>query len=314
MAKRRRYSRGSKGQRYQLIIFVVFIAVILQLIFIASQPKPKKIFKPITAALPAPVVKSISTPVPQAKPILVVKPAPAPLPQAMPIPPAAPLPAATGKGKIAIVIDDWGYNLKNIPIVDGIKYPLTMAILPNLPYTQEVAVELKKRGFQLILHLPTEPQEKVRLEDKTIMVGMDNARIEEIFNHDINSIPGLVGISNHMGSRATADTKTMQSLFRGLKKRELYFLDSFVSPGSVCESLAEGMHIGFAKRDVFLDNRQDANYIKGQLNKLKKIARSHASAIGIGHDRQVTLEVLREEMARMEKEGYKFVFVSELVK
>jgi polysaccharide deacetylase 2 family uncharacterized protein YibQ len=37
-------------------------------------------------------------------------------------------------------------------------------------------------------------------------------------------------------------------------------------------------------------------------------------AIGIGHDRRNTLEVLKEEMPKLEKEGYKFVYVSELVK
>jgi polysaccharide deacetylase 2 family uncharacterized protein YibQ len=40
----------------------------------------------------------------------------------------------------------------------------------------------------------------------------------------------------------------------------------------------------------------------------------YGQAIGIGHDRKITLEVLKEVMPSIEKEGYKFVFVSELIR
>jgi len=40
----------------------------------------------------------------------------------------------------------------------------------------------------------------------------------------------------------------------------------------------------------------------------------YGHAIGIGHDRKVTLEVLKEVMPELDREGFKFVFVSELVK
>jgi hypothetical protein len=74
------------------------------------------------------------------------------------------------------------------------------------------------------------------------------------------------------------------------------------------------MQIAFANRDVFLDNREEPEYIMGQINKLKNIAKVYGRAIGIGHDRKVTLEVLKGAMPELEKEGYKFVFVSELLR
>jgi polysaccharide deacetylase 2 family uncharacterized protein YibQ len=43
-------------------------------------------------------------------------------------------------------------------------------------------------------------------------------------------------------------------------------------------------------------------------------ARIHGQAIGIGHNQKITLEVLKEAMPELEKEGYKFVYVSDLVK
>lgn len=218
------------------------------------------------------------------------------------------------KGKIAIVIDDWGYNLHNLHMLEQIKYPLTCSILPNLSYSRSVAKELHARGFQIILHLPMEPYERYRLEENTILTAMDEATIRSIIERDLASIVYAKGVSNHMGSRATEDPATMEIVFKELKKRRLYFLDSVVSSESICSELARKMGLGFAKRDVFLDNAEEPGYIRQQIYKLKTKAGLYGHAIGIGHDRKTTLEVLREIMPQLEKEGYRFVFVSELAK
>ncbi len=218
------------------------------------------------------------------------------------------------KGKIAIVIDDWGYNLNNLYILDQIKYPLTMSILPDLAYSRTIAAMLNKRGIEIILHLPMEPREKFRLEKNTILITMDGPTIREIVNRDLDDISYAKGASNHMGSKATEDSRTMAIVFEELKKRNLFFLDSFVSPKTICFPLARKVRIGFARRDVFLDNKEEPGYIRQQIYKLKVRAKICGEAIGIGHDRQVTLEVLKEVMPELEKEGYRFVFVSELLK
>jgi hypothetical protein len=220
------------------------------------------------------------------------------------------------KGRIAIVLDDWGYNLNNLALFSQIKYPLTVSVLPSLSYSKTVATQLHQKGCQIILHLPMEPEarQKFRLEKNTILASMDEAAIRNIIALDLANVPYVEGVSNHMGSKATGDNGTMTLVFRELKKRHLYFLDSFAAPESVCLDLAHKMHLAFARRDVFLDNRDDPEYIKGQIYKLKTRARVYGQAIGIGHDRRTTLEVLREMMPGLAKEGYKFVFVSEVVR
>jgi polysaccharide deacetylase 2 family uncharacterized protein YibQ len=186
--------------------------------------------------------------------------------------------------------------------------------LPRLDYSKVIADELHKRRLEIILHLPLEPYEKVRLENNTIMVSMDEPAIKNILAGDLKNIPYVRGVSNHMGSKATEDLRIMKILFREFKKRNLYFLDSLVSAETVGFDLAHKMGLAFGKRDIFLDNKKEAQYIKGQINKIKIIAKVYGQAIGIGHDQKVTLEVLKEAMPEIEKEGYKFVFVSELVK
>ena len=218
------------------------------------------------------------------------------------------------KGKIAIVLDDWGYNMNNLDMLEEIKYPLTTSVLPDLNYSKAVAEELHRRGFEIILHLPMEPYEKYRLEKNTVMISWDEVKIRDIIVQDLANIVYAKGVSNHMGSLATEDLRTMEIIFKELKKRHLFFLDSLVSSKSICFDLARKMGIGFIKRNVFLDNQEEPGYIRSQINKLKMKARIYGQAIGIGHDRKITLEILKEVMPTLEKEGYKFVFVSELIK
>jgi polysaccharide deacetylase 2 family uncharacterized protein YibQ len=218
------------------------------------------------------------------------------------------------KGKIAIVIDDWGYSLNNLSIINRIKYPLTCAVLPHLNYTYKVSQELDSLGFEIILHLPMEPYEKYNLEKNTITTSMDEETIKNILNLGLTNLFNPKGVSNHMGSKATEGPRVMGIIFKELKKRKLYFFDSFVTSKSVCSGLAKKINLGFARRDIFLDNKNSPEYIRGQIYKLKTKARIYGQAIGVGHDREVTLELLSQIMPELEKDGYKFVFLSELVR
>jgi hypothetical protein len=216
-------------------------------------------------------------------------------------------------GRIAIVIDDWGYSLNNLSIIEQIKQPLTCAILPGLKNSNLVMQKLNNLGFEIILHLPMEPKERYNLENNTITSGMDAEIIRKIFQKDLASVTCAKGVSNHMGSRITEDVKASTLVMLEAKKRKLYFFDSFVTNQSVCPALAKKIKIRFAKRDVFLDNQNNPEYIKGQLIKLKRLAKRQGLAIGIGHDRKNTLLVLKEMLVQLEAEGYKFVFLSQVV-
>lgn len=218
------------------------------------------------------------------------------------------------KGKIAIVIDDWGYHLDNLPIIKEIKAPLTCAILPNLKNSKLVANQLNKLNCEIILHLPMEPKEKYKLEKNTITSNMDARQVRDILDRALAWAFFAKGISNHMGSRITEDARISTIVMAETKKRKLYFLDSFVTAKSVCRQIAAKIKVRFARRDVFLDNRDDPVYIKGQLIKLGNLAGRRQSVIAIGHDRKNTLTVLNEMLPVMEKEGYKFVFVSQIAR
>jgi len=67
------------------------------------------------------------------------------------------------------------------------------------------------------------------------------------------------------------------------------------------------------RRHVFLDNDSDMKKISAQLDELVKMARKQGSALGIGHARPNTLEVLKNEIPGLLAEGFQFKFASNIV-
>jgi polysaccharide deacetylase 2 family uncharacterized protein YibQ len=219
------------------------------------------------------------------------------------------------KGKIAIIIDDWGYNTNNLELLGEINLPLTIAILPFRWYSKKVAEFAHQHNYEVIIHMPMEPESKrkVDLEPKTLMISMSEKTIKSILRDAFDSIPYAKGINNHMGSLATQNKKLMTIVFADLKQRNYYFLDSLVVTNSVCHEVANEVGVKFVRRSIFLDNVLKSEYIRGQLMELVNEADKKGRAVGIGHDKEATLKILKEVMPQIEKEGYKFVFVSEIV-
>ncbi|MCM8780085.1 MAG: divergent polysaccharide deacetylase family protein, partial [Candidatus Omnitrophica bacterium] len=149
------------------------------------------------------------------------------------------------KGKIAIVLDDWGNSLNNFDMIKSVKQALTLAILPGLAYSKRIAAEAKRNGFEVILHLPMEPvsRDKAEIEKDTICTDMDDLKIKDVLSAQLNKVPYVKGVNNHMGSLATADSRLMRVIFEELKKRKLYFLDSYTSGASVCSRQAKDCKI-----------------------------------------------------------------------
>lgn len=226
------------------------------------------------------------------------------------------------KPAVAFIIDDWGYNKRYIDLVSEINRPLTISILPNLRYSRYVAEEISKRSemYDIILHLPLESKSNRTVEANTIRCEMDKEKILSILDSDIESVPGLVGVSNHQGSKATEDERVMKVILEELRKRELFFVDSFTSPDSVCLDVTKSLGIKFASRDVFLDITDQTDlenfesYIKGQIQELADLAVERGSAIGVGHNIETTLRVIKESIPDLEKQGIRIEPLKKLVR
>ncbi|MFA5393725.1 MAG: divergent polysaccharide deacetylase family protein [Candidatus Ratteibacteria bacterium] len=218
------------------------------------------------------------------------------------------------KPQAAIILDDFGYDLNDMERLREMYLPVTISILPNLEASKKTADLARAAGYEVMLHLPLSPRKSVRLEKKTVSPQMTAAEVRQQVEKDLASLGPVSGVNNHMGSLATSDPKLMAEVLSGLKEKNVFFVDSMTDPNSVAFKTARELGIDAARRDVFLDNESNPEYIKGQIRELIKKALKNGRAIGIGHDRPETLAVLKEMLPEFEKAGVTLVPVSRLVK
>lgn len=274
----------------------------------ASPKARKEKHAALRVAAPAPVkAQPQVSPVVRQKTVAAVG---APKQAVVPVAPALPV---AGKPRVALVVDDWGYTSQNLALARQMKFPVTAAIIPRLSLSTKVSEELHTLGFEIIMHLPMEPNEHKNLEKNTIMTSWKPNKIETVMDQGFATVKHAKGINNHMGSKATADKQTMDTVIAYLRGKGMYFLDSFVISDSLGFVTARALGVPCARRDIFLDNSDEPAAIRSQLEKLKKKALQQGLAVGIGHDRAATLKVLLEEVPKLQAQGIEFVFLSQVV-
>jgi polysaccharide deacetylase 2 family uncharacterized protein YibQ len=214
---------------------------------------------------------------------------------------------------VAIIIDDIGYHRRNARTLAKLDNNITLSVLPFSPHGKELAVELHNNGHQIMLHLPMEPVEypKVDSGPGSLLSDMTPDQLISQLRKDLDSIPYIIGVNNHMGSRLTPISSKMNQIFSILKQRDLFFIDSITTGKTKCASSASLLKISFGQRDIFIDNIQDAEYIMGQVRQLIRKAEKNGSAIGIAHPYGATAETLKKNMAWI-KEKVQIVPASEL--
>ena len=219
------------------------------------------------------------------------------------------------KGRIGIVIDDFGY--RNDEISDGfleLDAHLTYAIIPGHRYSTSFGEKAVDAGYEVIVHMPMENTGKTYgEEDFVLMTKMDNETIIRRLNNALKEIPTAIGMNNHQGSKASADQSVMSNVAKVMKENGLFFLDSRTTVETIGETTMEVFGVPTARRNIFLDNEDDEEKIERQLMKLVKRSEELGAAIGIGHVKPKTLNVLSDQIPKLMKKGYEFEFVSKML-
>ncbi len=248
------------------------------------------------------------------------KPAPPPAP-ARPVvvkpPLKPPRPPALGvTGRIAVILDDWGYNRAHCKFLSNFDAPVTPAILPDLPFSREVLQCAMDAGQDAMLHLPVEPSVMHEKYPRGYMLTteMSQREVQRLLKKVLDEFQGIVGVNNHEGSKGTEDPLLMTTVMTGLKSRGLFFVDSFTSAKSVCPQVASRVGIPFAHRNIFLDNRNERAAIEHQFALAARIAREKGFVVVIGHDRVLTMQILTEQIRKLKAQGYTFMRVRDLIK
>lgn len=221
------------------------------------------------------------------------------------------------KYKVSIVIDDLGQRKDLVKNFLRLDIPLNFAILPQLPYSTLLAKELKNSGYETILHLPMEPEDYPHTDpgQGALLVSMGSSQIERIILRNLKTVPGVSGVSNHEGSRFTANREKMKEALSVLKREGLYFFDSNTSPRSVGEEVAKELGMSALSNQIFLDTKDEYRSICRQLEKLRRRILKSGTGIAIGHvQRKFTSDALAEYIPRFREDGIEFVSLSELLR
>lgn len=225
------------------------------------------------------------------------------------------LPKVASRPKVAIVIDDLGGENQMSQEILHWNVPLTLSILPFTPYSKALAQEAHQRGKEVILHLPMEPHgyPETKPGQGVLLQEMEDEKLLRQLSKDLEAVPNIKGVSNHMGSRLMEDSGKLRVIMKELKRRGLFFLDSRTTPQTMGLEIAESIGVRATERSLFLDHSQDPEEIKRQLEKLAQLSLETGKAIGIGHPHPSTLKSLKEMIPRMKEKGIEIVPLSSLV-
>ena len=164
-----------------------------------------------------------------------------------------------------------------------------------------------------MLHVPMQPKSNINLSADILTVDMTPEEVHDKLAAMLAGFPDIKGINNHMGSRLTEDLPRMEEIMKVLKSRELFFLDSKTTPRSVGDKTAKKYGVEYVTRNVFLDNRNELDYILGQLTQTEKIARKNGYAIAIGHPKSQTYEALKKWLPTLGEKQLELVHLSQIV-
>lgn len=212
------------------------------------------------------------------------------------------------KPRISIIVDDIGISKKVVDNLVDISNNLTFAILPNRPFSLYAAQQARKNNLEVLLHQPMEPRIDSGYTaddagDGVLLVGQTKENIIKTLDRNLSSVPNVVGVNNHMGSKFTQNEELMRLVLTRLKEKNLVFVDSLTTSRSKGYTIAKELGMKTARRDIFLDDKKKGkDYVRNQLKKLVRKAKKNGYSVGICHTYPQTIEVMREELGSISEE------------
>jgi len=145
-----------------------------------------------------------------------------------------------------------------------------------------------------MVHLPMEAQNFNKEEPFTLHVNDSQKIINQRITELKKLFPRVKYINNHTGSKFTSDEIAMNRLISVLNMKRINFVDSRTTAQTKAPKVMKNFGLKYVARDVFLDHKHDKEYILSQIKKAIGIAKTHGTAIAIGHPHKNTLLAIAE--------------------
>lgn len=148
------------------------------------------------------------------------------------------------EAKLAVIIDDFGYNGAGTAEMLALDIPFTAAVLPFSSHTAENAAQAAEAGKEVIIHMPMESLtgKPEWVGDGAVCRGMSAAEVRQCMEAAYCAVPQAAGVNNHMGSAVMEDANTLGCVLDVVREKG----------GVVCGQCHDGgeqmRHIGGRKR------------------------------------------------------------------
>ncbi len=199
------------------------------------------------------------------------------------------------QGNLAIVIDDIGNNLADFQALE-LPVEVSFSVLPFTPQAYEISLQAYKQHRDVLLHVPMEANSGKRLGPGALTEDMTEQELKYKLEQSIESLPFVMGVNNHMGSRLTRLDAPMRWTMEVLQRHDLFFLDSRTTRHTIAEKTAEQFGIPTLRRHVFLDNLRTPAALEKQFNWALSLAQPGQSIVMIAHPYPETLAFLSERL------------------
>ena len=209
-------------------------------------------------------------------------------------------PPAVAKPKLALIIDDLGYDLMPRDIAT-LPPEISVSVIPFTEFDTAVALTALNQHREVLLHLPMQSPPGAPAEPNALTLEMDKEQVQTSIREALYRVPHAVAVNNHMGSLLTQHQEPMHWIMETLQTKQLGFIDSRTTPSTVAQKIAKQHGLANNRRHVFLDHLQTEDFIHQQLELAVQQANQRGIAVVIAHPFPITLATLQKVLPSLQE-------------
>ena len=207
------------------------------------------------------------------------------------------------RARIAVVISHLGLSPTHTQdAITKLPSEITLAFVPYARSLDDWVQQARDNGHEVLIGLPMEPSDYPRNDPGPNALMLANSQQENVkrLNWVLSRATGYVGVLNFMGSRFTAEKKSLKPIMQQLKDRGLMILDTRVSPYSALASAAQEVGIPYTAVDIVPDQEPNRGAIDHQLKKLFELATAGKRAVAVVRPLPITMLRLKRWINRLD--------------
>ncbi|HEV2360028.1 MAG TPA: divergent polysaccharide deacetylase family protein [bacterium] len=215
--------------------------------------------------------------------------------------------------RVAIVFEHAGASLDDLTPIYAMHQPFGLGIFPHQRYSGRIVRDAIAHGLTPILHLPLEPLRPADLGPVSgiVWTRMSGPDIAGTVEGDLGSVPGVVAVSNHAGSRATADRRVMTAVLDVVKARGLWFEENRTTAHSVATDVARAAGVRTVLITTYLDDPPPG--MDAKVRALVATAVRRGWAVAAAHITTGAPQVVARHLGEFRDAGVVFVPITQFV-